>query len=386
MGMMSSDGLRDQFMTTLDISDENCRFLFNTIPIPVFILDRRNLRILECNDSAEEAYGYRRDEILLTSFLNFFEESEQQNLALELRTSSTLNHVRQVTKGGRSILVNMRTSRSEYGGRPALIVTASDIISVLMVKPQVVQAGKMATLGEMTAGVAHELNQPLSVIKTASSFLLSRAEKGEPVQPDVLKAMIREIDSHVDRASVMVRHIRDFGRISAPSLIEVRVNEVIVRALESFSQQLRLRQIEVIRDFAPELPSVSADPNRLEQVLINLLLNARDAIEEKREHEPASASRDRITVRSSLGLENVKIEVHDTGIGVTADVRDRIFEPFFTTKKVGKGTGLGLAISYGIIQDFCGRIDLESLPGEGSNFIVQIPVSRTVHAKQDSDC
>lgn len=383
---MSPDRFRDQFMTTLDISDENCRFLFDTIPVPVFILDRRNLKVLECNESAQEVYGYLRDEILLTSFLNFFEESEQQNLALELRTSSTLNHVRQVTKAGRSILVNMRTARSEYGGRPALLVTASDIISVLMVKPQLVQAGKMATLGEMTAGVAHELNQPLSVIKTASSFLLSRAEKGESVQPEVLKAMIREIDSHVDRASVMVQHIRDFGRMSPPSLVDVRVNEIIVRALDSFSQQLRLRQIEVIRDFAPKLPTVSADPNRLEQVLINLLLNARDAIEEKREQHSAPASQDQITVRSSLGLEYVKIEVRDTGIGIPADVRDRIFEPFFTTKKVGQGTGLGLAISYGIIQDFHGRIDLESVVGEGSNFIVQIPVSGTVHAKQDSDC
>lgn len=383
---MSPDRFRDQFMTTLDISDENCRFLFDTIPVPVFILDRRNLKVLECNESVQEVYGYLRDEILLTSFLNFFEESEQQNLALELRTSSTLNHVRQVTKAGRSILVNMRTARSEYGGRPALLVTASDIISVLMVKPQLVQAGKMATLGEMTAGVAHELNQPLSVIKTASSFLLSRAEKGESVQPEVLKAMIREIDSHVDRASVMVQHIRDFGRMSPPSLVDVRVNEIIVRALDSFSQQLRLRQIEVIRDFAPKLPTVSADPNRLEQVLINLLLNARDAIEEKREQHSAPASQDQITVRSSLGLEYVKIEVRDTGIGIPADVRDRIFEPFFTTKKVGQGTGLGLAISYGIIQDFHGRIDLESVVGEGSNFIVQIPVSGTVHAKQDSDC
>lgn len=383
---MSPDRFKDQFMTTLDISDENCRFLFDTIPVPVFILDRRNLKVLECNESVQEVYGYLRDEILLTSFLNFFEESEQQNLALELRTSSTLNHVRQVTKAGRSILVNMRTARSEYGGRPALLVTASDIISVLMVKPQLVQAGKMATLGEMTAGVAHELNQPLSVIKTASSFLLSRAEKGESVQPEVLKAMIREIDSHVDRASVMVQHIRDFGRMSPPSLVDVRVNEIIVRALDSFSQQLRLRQIEVIRDFAPKLPTVSADPNRLEQVLINLLLNARDAIEEKREQHSAPASQDQITVRSSLGLEYVKIEVRDTGIGIPADVRDRIFEPFFTTKKVGQGTGLGLAISYGIIQDFHGRIDLESVVGEGSNFIVQIPVSGTVHAKQDSDC
>ncbi len=374
-------GPRDEYLTTLDISDENCRFLFNTIPIPVFILDRRNLKILDCNESVEDAYGYGRDELLLTSFLNFFEESEQQELALELRTSSTLNHVRQVTKGGRSVLVNLRTSKSEYSGRPALLVTASDIISILMVKPQLIQASKMATLGEMTAGIAHELNQPLSVIKTASSFLLSRTEKGECVQAEVLRAMFEEIDSHVDRASGMVQHLRDFGRKSGAALEPVQVNEVIGRALDIFSQQLRLRQIEVVRELAPDLPTVLADPNRLEQVLINLLINARDAIEEKHEMQPGPEGGDRITVRSSLDLENVRIEVQDTGAGIADEVKGRIFEPFFTTKQAGKGTGLGLSISYGIVQDFRGRIDVVSAPREGSGFIVQIPVSGTVHAK-----
>ncbi|NTW36135.1 MAG: PAS domain S-box protein [Syntrophobacteraceae bacterium] len=382
---MKSDGIRVEYLTTLDISDENCRFLFNTIPIPVFVLDRRNLKILDCNHSVEEAYGYGRDELLLTSFLNLFEESEQQELALELRTSSMLNHVRQITKGGRSVLVNLRTSRSEYSGRPALLVAASDIISILMVKPQLIQASKMATLGEMTAGIAHELNQPLSVIKTASSFLLSRAARGECVQAEVLRAMIEEIDGHVDRATGMVQHLRDFGRKSGAAVEPVWVNEVISRALDIFSQQLRLRQIDVVRELAQDLPTVQADPNRLEQVLINLLINARDAIEEKQEQEPASEAGDRITVKTSLDLGHVRIEVRDTGIGVAEDVKGRIFEPFFTTKRAGKGTGLGLSISYGIIQDFRGRIDLVSAHNKGSNFIIQIPVSGTVHAKQDSD-
>jgi histidine kinase len=382
---MKSDGIRVEYLTTLDISDENCRFLFNTIPIPVFVLDRRNLKILDCNHSVEEAYGYGRDELLLTSFLNLFEESEQQELALELRTSSMLNHVRQITKGGRSVLVNLRTSRSEYSGRPALLVAASDIISILMVKPQLIQASKMATLGEMTAGIAHELNQPLSVIKTASSFLLSRAARGECVQAEVLRAMIEEIDGHVDLVTGMVQYLPDFGRKSGAAVEPVWVNEVISRALDIFSQQLRLRQIDVVRELAQDLPTVQADPNRLEQVLINLLINARDAIEEKQEQEPASEAGDRITVKTSLDLGHVRIEVRDTGIGVAEDVKGRIFEPFFTTKRAGKGTGLGLSISYGIIQDFRGRIDLVSAHNKGSNFIIQIPVSGTVHAKQDSD-
>ncbi|MCU0589341.1 MAG: ATP-binding protein [Syntrophobacteraceae bacterium] len=376
---------RDDVLSTLDLSDENCRFLFNTIPIPVFVLDRRNLKILECNESAEEVYGYRRAELLMTSFLNLFEESEQQNLALELRTSGMLSHISQVTREGRSILVNLRTSRSHYNERPALLVTASDIISILMVKPQLIQASKMATLGEMTAGIAHELNQPLSVIKTASSFLLTRAERGEAVQPGLLRAMIQEIDGHVDRASGMVHHIRDFARKSEIALEPVRVNEVIGSVLDIFSQQLSLRQIEVVRELAPDLPAVQADPNRLEQVLINLLINARDAIEEKQERQTGVEPRERIVVRTSLDRDHVRIEVRDSGIGISEEVKGRIFEPFFTTKRAGKGTGLGLPISYGIVQDFRGHMELESVPDGGASFIVQIPVSGTVHARQDSD-
>lgn len=376
---------RDEVLTTLDLSDENCRFLFNTIPIPVFVLDRRNLKILECNESAEDVYGYRRHELLRTSFLNLFEESEQQSLALELRTSGMLSHVSQVTREGRSILVNLRTSRSRYNERPALLVTASDIISILMVKPQLIQASKMATLGEMTAGIAHELNQPLSVIKTASSFLLTRAERGEAVQPGLLRAMIQEIDGHVDRASGMIHHIRDFGRKSEKALEPVGVNEVIGSVLDIFSQQLSLRQIEVARELAPDLPAVQADPNRLEQVLINLLINARDSIEEKQERQAGVESRERIVVRTSIDGDHVRIEVRDSGVGISEEVKGRIFEPFFTTKRAGKGTGLGLPISYGIVQDFRGRMDLESVPGGGASFIIQIPVSGTVHARQDSD-
>ncbi len=296
-----------------------------------------------------------------------------------------LSHVSQVTREGRSILVNLRTSRSRYGERPALLVTASDIISILMVKPQLIQASKMATLGEMTTGIAHELNQPLSVIKTASSFLLTRAQRGEALQPGLLRAMIQEIDGHVDRASGMVQHLRDFGRMSDRTLEPVQLNEIIVGVLDIFNQQLSLRQIEVVRDLDPDLPPVQADPNRLEQVLINLLINARDAIEEKQEKRPPGESRERIVVRTCRDGEQVRIEVRDSGVGISDEVKGRIFEPFFTTKRAGKGTGLGLPISYGIIQDFRGRMDFESEPGGGTTFIVQLPVSGTAHARQNSD-
>jgi len=359
-------------------ADENYRAIFDSIPNPVFILDRRNLKILDCNRSVKEVYGYSKEELLQSSFLNFFEEGEHQNYALELRNASVLNHVRQVTRDGRSIFVNIRVSPYEYLGRNALLVTSSDVIRIMVIKQQLIQASKMATLGEMATGIAHELNQPLSVIKTASSFLLNWLRKGEKLKDEVLRSMLDEIDSHVDRAAGIINHIRQFGRKSEAIREPLQVNQVLQQALDIFSQQLKLMEIEVTRAFAPGLPHIMADPNRLEQVFINLLINARDAIEEKHEHLPQSEPVQRIYLATSFQQGMVTIEIRDTGIGVPGNLIDKIFEPFFTTKPMGKGTGLGLSISYGIVQDYQGSLRVETVENEGSNFIIQFPAQ--VHA------
>jgi histidine kinase len=154
-----------------------------------------------------------------------------------------------------------------------------------MAEQQLIQASKMATLGEMSAGVAHELNQPLSVIKTASNYLLKKARKKEAIDDQILETMTEEIDSHVDRASKIINHLREFGRKAEVKKERVQVNEALTKALEIFRQQLKLREIEVICEFAPDIPLVFADANRLEQVFINLLINARDAIEERSQQE-----------------------------------------------------------------------------------------------------
>jgi histidine kinase len=359
-------------------ADENYRAIFDNIPNPVFILDRRNLKILDCNRSVKEVYGFSKEELLQSSFLNFFEEGEHQNYALELRNASILNHVRQVTRDGRSIFVNIRVSPYEYLGRNALLVTSSDVIRIMVIKQQLIQASKMATLGEMATGIAHELNQPLSVIKTASSFLLNWLRKGERPKDEVLRTMLDEIDSHVDRASGIINHIRQFGRKSEAIREPLQVNQVLQQALDIFSQQLKLREIEVTRTFAQGLPHIIADPNRLQQVFINLLINARDAIEEKHERLPQSETVQRIHLATSLQQGMVTIEIRDTGIGVPGNLIDKIFEPFFTTKPMGKGTGLGLSISYGIVQDYQGSLRVETVENEGSNFIIQFPAQ--VHA------
>ena len=253
-------------------------------------------------------------------------------------------------------------------------MTTPDITASRLAQQQLIQAGKLATLGEMATGVAHELNQPLSVIKTAGSFLIRKFQKGEPIHDDILRTLAEEIDSHVDRASKIINHMREFSRKSEAVREKVQVNEVLDKALEFFSRQFKLREIELVRDFDESLPLILADGNRLEQVFINLLTNARDAIEQRCEERDPGEKMKVISVKTGMEQGMVTTRVGDTGTGIAEAVLDRIFEPFFTTKKVGKGTGIGLSISYGIVQDYDGIIRVESREGEGTTFIVQFPV------------
>jgi histidine kinase len=356
-------------------SEEKYRSIFNSIPNPVFVLDASSLEILDCNDSVTPVYGLRKEELLMTSFLNLFEEDSRERYASELKSTNVLNQVRQTNRAGQTIFVNIRISPSEYLGRDVFLITTSDITKRLMTEQQLIQASKMTTLGEMATGVAHELNQPLSVIKTASSFLSKKVKKKEEIKDEILETLTEEIESHVDRASKIISHMREFGRKSEVSKERVQVNETLDRAHEIFSQQLKLREIEVVKDYEEDLPHVLADSNRLEQVFINLLINARDAIEEKLNDEGHINGEKKIFLKTSFQGRMIKIEVRDTGKGIPKPILDKIFEPFFTTKKVGRGTGLGLSISYGIVQDYDGTIKVETEEDKGSNFVIMFPVS-----------
>jgi histidine kinase len=356
-------------------SEEKYRVIFNNIPNPVFVLDRKSLSILDCNDSVLPVYGFQKSDLVKKSFLNLFDEGEHQHYALEIRTSDTLNQARQITKDGRTIFVNIRISPSEYMGRESLLITTSDMTKRMMAEQQLIQASKMATLGEMATGIAHELNQPLSVIKTAASFLIKKVRREEKIKDEILRTMAEEIDSHVDRASKIIGHLREFGRKSEVKKEKVQVNRAIEKALEIFSQQLKLREIQVVTELQENLPLIMANANRLEQVFINLLINARDAIEEKGEKTGQKDNCKRIFLKTAVWRGKVVIQVADTGIGIPKSLLEKIFEPFFTTKRVGKGTGLGLSISYGIVQDYEGTIKVETEENRGSKFIIEFPIS-----------
>jgi len=354
-------------------SEEKYRIIFNTIPNPVFVLNAQNLKILDCNESVATVYGFSKEEIYMTSFLELFEGNERKSYEASLKSTNRIDRARQVRKDGKGIYVSIRISASEFNGWDVLVVTTSDITLRLMAEQHLIQASKMATLGEMATGVAHELNQPLSVIKTASGFLRRKAENKEPIQEDILRTMAEEIDNHVDRASKIIGHMREFGRKSDVAKEKVQVNDVLRRAVDFFNQQLKLREIEVVEDLDEDLAPILADPNRLEQVFVNLLINARDAIEKKGEEGAQKEKAKRITLKTKAEDAMVTIEVTDTGTGIPEAILDRIFEPFFTTKKVGKGTGLGLSISYSIVHDYDGTIKVESKEGEGATFIIRFP-------------
>lgn len=228
---------------------------------------------------------------------------------------------------------------------------------------QLVQAGKLATLGELTTGVAHELNNPLNNIGLFIGNAIDVIELGRADE----EAILRDLQSamqQVRKATEIISHLRTFGR--AASVHEpLPINRVIERALSLVREQLRLRGVDVSLDLSPENPSVDGSAIQLEQVFVNLLTNARDALMESTVRA--------ITITSVAQPGVVDITVSDTGPGIPAGLEQRIFDPFFTTKETGRGTGLGLSISYGIIKDHEGTIAVVQTPGPGATFRIQLP-------------
>jgi len=279
-----------------------------------------------------------------------------------------------LAKEERSFYVNISLTDSDYQVAPKVILAmVIDVTERIEAEQQVIQANKMATLGEMATGVAHELNQPLSVIQMISNLFVRKLDRGALPDRETLSEVSSKLRSNVERASKIISHMREFGRKSALEVSSVQINDVILKSLDFFSQQLRLRNIEVILELENGVPTIEADPNRLEQVFINLLTNARDAIEEKSLKEPSSLGGKRITIRTHFNRRYVFAEVCDSGTGIPKELTHKIFEPFFTTKTVGKGTGLGLSISYNIISDYGGTIHAVSKEGEGACFDIRFP-------------
>jgi PAS domain S-box-containing protein len=374
---------RRQLEDRLEKSEKKYHEIFNHIPNPVFVLDVDTLEIIDCNESVKAVYGFVKNSIIHRSFLDLFAEEEKDQYAEKIKTSAIIDQIRHLNHHGKILFVNIRISPAEYPGKRVLLVTISDITKRLETEQQLIQASKMATLGEMATGVAHELNQPLSVIKTASSFSIKKINKREPIDGEMFFNLLDKIDSNVDRATKIINHMRQFAHKSDLDFAKVQVNEVLERAFEIFSQQLKLRGIEVIWDLEGELPKINADPSRLEQVFINILLNARDALEANWNPAESAKADKKIILKTRRAGKTIICEICDSGPGVPQTIKDKIFDPFFTTKEVGKGTGLGLSISYGIIKDFGGSIHVTPNAPKGACFILKLPIPERNNGKED---
>ena len=226
---------------------------------------------------------------------------------------------------------------------------------------QLIHSEKLASLGELVAGIAHEINNPLTGILVFSS-LVSKDEKLDPALKNDLDTVIRE----TERCAGIVRGLLEFSRESVPQKALISLNDVLDASLALVENQAQFLNITVIRDYAPDLPHISADPNQLEQVFINMLLNA--------SHAMARGGTLRIETDTTREELYAVVRIADTGCGIPEENLPKIFDPFFTTKEAS-GTGLGLSVSYGIINSHGGIIEVESVVGAGTTFTVKLPMS-----------
>jgi len=225
---------------------------------------------------------------------------------------------------------------------------------------QLLQAKKLASLGTLTSGVAHQLNNPLNNISTSCQIL---QEDLDTAEPEFLRKMLMNIEQEVHRARDTVRGLLEFSRVREFCLTPTPLRQVVDRSVTLMSSQIP-PGIEIIKDIPPEL-ALNLDAQRMQQVFLNLIENAVHAI--------SPPGQIRITAERVAGKKEIVITVQDTGIGIPQDVIGRIFDPFFTTRDVGVGTGLGLSIVYGIIQKHHGSISVQSEEGEGTRFIIRFP-------------
>jgi signal transduction histidine kinase len=226
---------------------------------------------------------------------------------------------------------------------------------------QVIQADKLSAIGEVYASLSHEINNPLSILLSRVKLLL-RSTQNQQFSQELIHDL-EVIERHGTRISDIVRGLLTFARKTPFKFVETNLNQVIAETVTLVEKPFAKEGVRITTALDPELPAFSGSPNHLQQVFLNFLNNARDAMPEGGQ----------ITIRTFATKTHVAVEIQDNGMGMAQDIRDKIFEPFFSTKKVGKGTGLGLPISYGIIRDHSGEIEVQSHPGEGTTFQVMFP-------------
>ena len=269
-------------------------------------------------------------------------------------------YTRRIAAGDFSLITPARKYRDEFTN--LAIALNHMLIELKKHEDQLIQSRKMAAIGNLTAGIAHELNNPLNNISLTTEVLIDEFDQWD--RETKLK-MLGTISTQVDRAGATVANLLDFTRRDESSFEELSVNDVLNRTIKLLANEFSLNDIDLVVELDNNLPRVMGSVHNLQQVFLNLFLNAIQAMPDK----------GTLTIKSQVENRSLKIDVSDTGVGIPTENLDRIFEPFFTTKEVGQGTGLGLSVSYGIVKRHRGQLTVESEIGRGTTFCVILPLS-----------
>jgi len=357
-------------------SEAHYRVLFESNPNPLFVYTLDTLALLAVNEAAVSQYGYTREEFLAMTLEDISPPEDVRALRDLVAKSETgfrnRGEWRHRKKDGTIIDVEITRNTLTFSGQPAALAMAHDITKRKSVETQLLQAQKMEAVGRLAGGIAHDFNNLLTAIFGSSDLLLE-----DLGGDDQRRADVEDIKQAAQRAAALTRQLLAFSRrqVLAPQVLDLNV---LIADLEKMLRRLIGEDIEFRTVLAPDLDAVRADPGQLEQVIMNLAVNARDAMPQggKLTVETANVDLDDAYAQAHVPVvpgRYAMLAVNDTGIGMDTQVKAHIFEPFFTTKDKGKGTGLGLATVYGIVKQSNGYVWVYSEPGQGTTFKIYLP-------------
>ena len=373
---------REAAESALRDREASFRTLFSANPLPIWVQDAGPSGVLlEVNDAALKHYGYGRDEMLAMTIADIEVGRERPGEPNPARPEPALRRHR--LKSGREVDVEVVSHPLTFNGRPASLVVAQDVTARERLEGQLRQAGKMEAVGQLAGGIAHDFNNLLTAILGYTELLL---EELPPKLPN--RADVEEIRKAGESAASLTRQLLTFSRqqIVEPQMVDL--NDVVTR-VSSMLKRVIGEHIELRPNLSPRLDAIRADPGQIEQIVMNLAVNARDAMPDggRLAIQTANVLVDEAFAAQHPGVEpgpHVLMSVSDSGIGMDRDTLSRLFEPFFTTKQRGKGTGLGLPMVYGIVKQWGGLISVYSEPGHGASFKIFLPsASASVGPRHD---
>jgi PAS domain S-box-containing protein len=344
--------------------------IIESISVGVMVVNLHG-RITNWNGALEQIYGLKREEVIGRRVTEVF-QSEMLRALRDLMDRgewrggepANIYKFRAQTPDGRDLTLNISLAalQSKTAEIEGSLVAIEDVTERVGLEEQLQQSDKLSSIGLLAAGVAHEVNTPLAGISSYSQMLMQQIPDTDPSHQ-----LLEKIHRQTSRASSIVNNLLNFSRVTEARYAPVDLNRVIDDTIQLLEAQLRNTEIGVVRRYAGDLPLAFGDGPKLQQVLMNLILNARDAM-------PQGGT---LEISTEADEDSVVIAVRDTGLGIAPEHLAKIYDPFFTTKQIGKGTGLGLAVSYGIIRDHGGHIDVESKLGEGTRFQITLPQAAT---------